>query len=106
VPFVLSWSLLNALACGAVVLGSDTASVREIIRPGETGLLTDFFDAEAMADRMGEVLDRPQEYRHLGMNGAELVRREYALDVCLPRMVQMYQDSAAARAKRVLIDAG
>lgn len=104
VPFVLSWSLLNALACGAPVLGSDTAPVREVIRDGETGLLTDFFDAEAMADRMGEVLDRPQDFRHLGQNGVELVRREYGLDVCLPRMVQLYHDAATARASRLRAD--
>jgi glycosyltransferase involved in cell wall biosynthesis len=106
VPFVLSWSLLNALACGAPVLASDTAPIREVIRHGSTGLLTDFFDADAMADRMGEVLDRPQEYRHLGRSGADLIRREYGLDVCLPRMVQLYQDAAAGCTARLQGDGG
>jgi glycosyltransferase involved in cell wall biosynthesis len=94
VPFVLSWSLLNALACGATVLASDTAPVREVIRHGQTGLLTDFFDADAMADAAGRVLDAPDDHRHLGPAGVELIRREYSLDVCLPRLARLFADTA------------
>ena len=57
VPFVLSWSLLNALACGATVLASDTAPVREIIRHGENGLLAGFFDVDDMVRQAERVLD-------------------------------------------------
>ena len=49
VPFVLSWSMMDALSCGAVVLGSATTPVKEMIRDGENGLLADFFDADALA---------------------------------------------------------
>jgi glycosyltransferase involved in cell wall biosynthesis len=92
VPFVLSWSLLNALACGTTVLASDTAPVREMIEHGRNGLLTDFFDVERMAETANQVLDAPEEYRHLGAAGAEMVRERYSMDVCLPQMLKLYEE--------------
>jgi len=96
VPFVLSWSVLNALACGATVLASDTAPVREAIEHGRNGLLVDFFDVEGMVEMADRVLDAPQDYRHLGAAGVEMVGQRYSLDVCLPRMLALYQDAAGA----------
>src|SRR5205814_2605210 len=61
VPFVLSWSLMDALAAGATVLASDTPPVREMITHGKNGLLTDFFDAELMAETASRILDAPQD---------------------------------------------
>ena len=55
-PFVASWSLREALACGCALVGSDTAPVREFVSHGETGVLTPFFDPGALADRIGETL--------------------------------------------------
>jgi glycosyltransferase involved in cell wall biosynthesis len=93
VPFVLSWSLMNALACGTTVLASDTAPVREMIRDGENGLLEDFFDVEGLAGRAAKVLDAPHEYRGLGRAGIHMIQQRYSLDVCLPRMLALYEDA-------------
>ena len=47
-PFIASWSLVDAMSCGAVVLASDQNCVREYVRHGENGLLGDFFDVEGL----------------------------------------------------------
>ena len=91
VPFVLSWSLMNALACGAVVLASNTAPVCEMILPGENGLLADFFDVDGFVRTAGEVLDDPAAYRSLGDTGARMIRDRYSLDICLPQMLELYE---------------
>ncbi len=93
VPFVLSWSLLDALACGATVLASNTPPVREVIEEGKTGLLAEFFYVDVLAERANQVLNAPQDYKQLGRAGVEMVRQRYSLDVCLPRMLALYEDA-------------
>src|SRR5690606_31777507 len=97
VPFVLSWSMLNAMSCGAVVLGSDTAPVREIIRDGENGLLADFFDPDAFADKAERALADPEAVRPLGRAAERMIIEQYSLDVTLPRMLEMYEEAAATK---------
>jgi glycosyltransferase involved in cell wall biosynthesis len=89
VPFVLSWSLLNALACECTVLASNVAPVREVIEPGHTGLVGDFFDVEGLADQALSVLQDPGRYRALGQAGRALIEREYSLDQTLPQFLAL-----------------
>lgn len=91
VPFVLSWSLMNALACECVVLASRTAPVQEMVKEGETGLLADFFSPDEFAARALDVLRDPSAYRHLGANGGQLIRDQYALNVTLPRLLGLFE---------------
>jgi len=90
-PFVLSWSLMNALACGATVLASDTAPVREMIRHEMNGLLVDFFDVDGFVAAASRVLDAPREFQSLGEQGARMIRESYSLEKCLPRMLALYK---------------
>ena len=97
VPFVLSWSLLNAVACDCVVLGPDTVPVREVIRPGENGLLVDFFDADGLAAAALEMLAQPEAYRPLARAAEETIHREYSLRTVLPRMAAFYGEVATGK---------
>lgn len=97
VPFVLSWSLMDALACGTTVLASNTPPVREMVRHGHNGLLADFFDVEGLAQLANQVLDAPQDYKALGQAGVAMIRDRYSLEVCLPRMLDLYEEAAHIR---------
>jgi glycosyltransferase involved in cell wall biosynthesis len=90
VPFVLSWSLMNALACGCTVLASNTAPVREVITDGANGLLTDFFDIDGLTARALAVLRDPPAYRSLGERGTALVAERFALSRTLPRLLDLF----------------
>jgi len=90
VPFVLSWSLLNAMACECTVLGSDTAPVREVIKHGKTGLLADFFDADALATEALRALRDPAVYRALGSAAREEVEARFGLDRTFPRVWDLF----------------
>ena len=87
-PFVLSWSLLESMSMGAVIVASDVAPVREAITDGETGLLVDFFDHNAIASRVVDVLARPEEFAHLRQAARDHVIEKYDfLTRCLPQHI-------------------
>ena len=91
-PFVLSWSLMDALACGCTVLASDTPPLREVIRHGQNGLLAPYWDVERFAELACQVLDDPMEYRRrLGNSALETIQTSYSLERVLPRMLSLYE---------------
>jgi glycosyltransferase involved in cell wall biosynthesis len=83
VPFALSWSVLNALACGCVVLAGDVPPVREVIEPGRNGLIEPLFDRESLAETALQVLGDPDAFRPLGQAGRVLMEEKYSLDVAV-----------------------
>jgi glycosyltransferase involved in cell wall biosynthesis len=76
-PFTLSWSLLEAMACGCLIVASDTAPVRDAVRHGENGLLVDFFSPDEIASTVGAVLSAPEEFAPLRRGALETVRDRY-----------------------------
>jgi glycosyltransferase involved in cell wall biosynthesis len=90
-------SLLEAMSAGCVVVASDTEPHRQVIAPGETGLLVDARDADALSGRILSVLDDPAGYRPLGDAAAALVRERYSQDACLPLLAERLNALAAAK---------
>jgi glycosyltransferase involved in cell wall biosynthesis len=94
VPFITSWSMVEAMACGAVVVASDQPGVREYITDGENGLLCDFFDVEGIAARVIEVLNDPAMLRPIGGAAARTVAERYSLEITLPKIKDFFETVA------------
>ncbi|WP_417462700.1 glycosyltransferase [Kordiimonas sp.] len=82
-PFVLSWSLLNAMSVGLPVLASDNAPVREVITDGETGYLVPEGDVEAVAQRITEIVGSPTAHTSVQEAARALVLDRYELRKCV-----------------------
>ena len=84
-PFVLSWSMLEAMSCGALVLASDTEPVTEVIKNNYNGLLVDFFDSNMIAKKITKVLKNRDKFSDIRLNARKTIIDKYDLEkVCLP----------------------
>ncbi len=89
-PFVLSWSMVETLAAGTLVVGSNTAPVAEVIKDGVNGKLVDFFDVPAWSAALTDALARPKSYDRMREAAQRMVREKYDLrSVCLPKQIAL-----------------
>ena len=79
VPFVLSWSMMEAMAAGCVVLGSSTPPVQEFIQHEKNGLLTDFFSPEQIAEKIDGLFAAPDRVAGLGIKARETILKKYTI---------------------------
>jgi glycosyltransferase involved in cell wall biosynthesis len=87
-PFVLSWSLLEAMSVGCAIVASDTLPLHEAIRHNETGRLVNFFDAHALTEDICYLLDNPEKRATLGSNARVFAQANYDLKtICLPKQL-------------------
>lgn len=84
-PFVLSWSLLEAMSTGVPIVGSKTKPVEEVIRHGQNGLLVDFFSTESIVNAVSILLKDRCFARQLGHSSRIDVLRKYSIRDCVPR---------------------
>jgi glycosyltransferase involved in cell wall biosynthesis len=88
-PFVLSWSLLEAMSTGCVVIGSDTAPVQEVI-DGKNGILVPFFDVGQWSDRVVDVLSHRERFKPMRAAARQFVSENFDADkICVPRMMSV-----------------
>ncbi|MCF8167190.1 MAG: glycosyltransferase [Rhodoferax sp.] len=89
-PFVLSWSCLEAMSAGRVVVASRTGPVQEVVSDGDNGVLFDFFDQEALTRRVVHVLANPLAHQAMGNRARASVVEKYDLKTrCLPQLLQL-----------------
>lgn len=93
-PFILSWSMLEAMSVGCLVVGSRTAPVEEAIRHGENGLLADFFSPREVAENVVRALENDADCRRMRERARETVVERYDLErVCLPMQLALIDEA-------------
>ena len=95
-PFVLSWSLLEAMSAGCAIVASDTQPLLEAIKHNDTGKLVNFFDPAALTQSVCQLLDQPEERARLGANARAFAQKHYDLQtVCLNQQLAWVNGLAA-----------
>ncbi|MCP4385233.1 MAG: glycosyltransferase [Hyphomicrobiales bacterium] len=95
-PFVLSWSMLEAMSAGCVVIGAASPPVAEVISDDENGLLVDPFSAEELAERIDEALEDKQRMREIAGAARQTILDRYDLEMCLRAQEELIADTLAA----------
>ena len=88
-PFVLSWSLLEAMSCGCVIIGSDTIPVREVIKDGYNGILSPFHEPDTLAKNIIAVLTDPSAFMDFKIRARETIIQNYELETCLRKQISL-----------------
>lgn len=91
-PFVLSWSMLEAMSTGCLLVASNTPPVTEVINDGVNGLLADFFSPHQIADRICEALDNPRAMMAIRKRARETVLERYDLQKMLSKQLSFINE--------------
>jgi glycosyltransferase involved in cell wall biosynthesis len=90
-PFVLSWSMLQAMSTGCAMVGSATAPVQEVIEHGKNGLLADFYDSEGLAEQALSILRDPVGTQPLRDAARQTIVDRYAVNLCLDELIKFFE---------------
>jgi glycosyltransferase involved in cell wall biosynthesis len=97
VPFVLSWSMLEAMSAGCVVIGSATPPVQEVIEDGTNGLLVDFLSPEQIADAVDKVLDDKKRMQAIGKAARKTIIKRYNLQAGIDGYRKLFEELGAMK---------
>ncbi len=86
-PFIPSWSMLEAMSCGCLVVGSKTAPVEEIIKDNYNGLLVDFFNTDELANKVEYALNNQKNLEDIRKNARKTILEKYDLKTMLPKIL-------------------
>ena len=93
-PFVLSWSMLEAMSAGCLIIGSKTQPVEEVVTHQDNGLLVDFFDIQGIADAAVDALANPQAYRVMRQRARRTIIDNYDLQtLSLPAQMKLLKEA-------------
>ena len=87
-PYVLSWSILEAMSCECCVIASDTQPVLEVIKDNENGLLVDFFDVDGLVKKIEYALNNKSEIERIKKSARQTILDKYALKDLLPKHLE------------------
>jgi glycosyltransferase involved in cell wall biosynthesis len=95
-PFVLSWSLLEAMATECLIVGSNTPPVAEVIQHEKNGLLFDFFSVDELVATTIRALENGAAYHALRKEARRTILARYDLrTICLPAHLKLIDQDAA-----------
>ncbi|MBC06133.1 glycosyltransferase [Thalassospira sp.] len=98
-PFVLSWSVLEAMSCRAPVIASNTGPCQDVIRDQQNGLMTDFWDSEALADKMHFCLTNQSRLDPMREQARATITANFDLKQCLEKQTNLLERLAANKPK-------
>lgn len=101
-PFVLSWSLLDAMSCGCCIVASNTPPLLEFMQDNHNGLLFDFFNVDQQIEKIDYALDNKDKMQEIRQNAREIIVNNYALKDLLPRHIECIKQLAQNK-KEVLV---
>jgi glycosyltransferase involved in cell wall biosynthesis len=91
-------ALLEAAACARPIIASDVPGCREIVRPGDTGLLVPPRDIQGLADAIAALAGDPMRRKAMGRAGRALVEREFGEDIVARETLAIYDTALRQRA--------
>ena len=90
-PFVLSWSFLEALSCGCLVVASDTEPVREVASNGHNALFTDMRSPAAIADTVVHALENRALLGAVRQQARQSILERYDVRKLLPLQMRVLE---------------